>query len=339
MTFWRFTATVSGATRAILPMLLVWYLGTAEAADSRLLEKIATLESKGKAGTLDHLFVDSSTSRLFLTNQTNDTLDVFDLKSNQLLRQVSGQKTAHSVVYVPELNRIFVGCGGGFCNVLDGRSYMVVKSIPVEGADSVRFDSRTGHVGVASHKSLTLIDGKSLEVIAQVALPGTPHGFQIAKSGTAIYVNSEPPTQVAVVSPENKAVVNNYALVGEHKSVGPITLDEPNGRILVGLRAQPRLAVLDLASGKEVATAPIPEGADDMFLDPESKLIYVTSSTGFISVIRQIDADHYEHLADLTTVRGAKTSGYDPIQKRLYVAVPRQEGKEGPEIWVYQSRP
>jgi len=339
MIFGRCKAAISGATRVIVPILVLCQAGTAEAADDRLLERIATLESKGKTGTLDHLFVDSSTSRLFLTNQTNDTLDVFDLKSNQLLRQVSGQKAAHSVVYVPALDRIFVGCGGGTCNVLDGTSYILIKALPVEGADSVRFDSRTGRVGVASRKSLTLIDGKTLEVIAQVELPGTPHGFQIAKSGTAIYVNSEPPTQVAVVDPEKKVVVTNFALAGDHKSVGPITLDEPNGRILVGLRAQPRLAVLDIASGKEVATAPIPEGADDMFLDSESKLIYVTSSAGFISVVKQIDADHYEHVTDLTTVRGAKTSAYDPIRKRLYVGVPRQDGKGGPEIWVYQSRP
>jgi RNA polymerase sigma-70 factor, ECF subfamily len=41
---------------------------------------------------------------------------------------------------------------------------------------------------------------------------------------------------------------------------------------------------------------------------------------------------------ELHSKRG-KTSAYDPIRKRLYVAVPRQEGKDGPEIWVYQSRP
>lgn len=319
--------------------LVVCHAAIVRAADERLLERIATIESKGKPGTLDHLFVDSSTSRLFLTNQTNDTLDVIDLKTNQLLKQIPDQKTAHSVVYVPTLNRIFVGCGGGFCNVLDGTSYALIKSVPVDGADSVRFDPRTGRVGVASRNSLTLIDGKSLKIVAQVGIPGTPHGFQVAKNRPAIFVNVEPPAQIAVISPEKNEVVTKFPLAGDHRSIGPITLDEPNGRILVGLRAKPRLAVLDLASGKEVATAPIPEGADDMFLDPESKLIYVTSSAGFITLVKQIDADHYEHVADLATVKGAKTSAYDPAQKRLYVGVPRQEGKEGPEIWVYQSRP
>ena len=56
-------------------------------------------------------------------------------------------------------------------------------------------------------------------------------------------------------------------------------------------------------------------------------------------MIRQIDADHYESLTDVKTVQGAKTSTYDAEAQRLYLAVPRQEGKEGPEIWVYQARP
>jgi DNA-binding beta-propeller fold protein YncE len=150
---------------------------TALAADSAPLERIATIDSKGTAGTLDHLFVDSATARLFLANQSNRTLDVVDLKSNQLLKQVAGQQTAHSVVYVPGVERIFVACGAGVCNVLDAKSYALVKSLPVDGADSVRFDSRTNRVVVASRKSLTLLDGKSLAIVANTKLPGTPHGL------------------------------------------------------------------------------------------------------------------------------------------------------------------
>lgn len=311
-------------------------VSSAQAADS--LERVATIESTGKAGTLDHLYVDAGTARLFLTNQTNDTLDVIDLKSNRLLKQVADQKAAHSVVYVPNLDRIFVSGGAGFCNVLDGTSYALVKSLPVEGADSVRFDARSGRVAVASRKSLTFIDAKSLEITARIELPGTPHGFQVAKNRSAIYVNTEPPAQVTVVDPEKKAVVAGYPFAGEHKSIGPITLDEPNGRILVGLRAPPRFSVLDLATGKERATLPIPEGADDMFLDPESKLIFVSCSAGSIALIRQVDADHYERIADLPTLKGAKTSYFDPTLNRLYLGVPRQPDKNGPEIWVFESR-
>ncbi|HEV3299706.1 MAG TPA: hypothetical protein VG055_08695 [Planctomycetaceae bacterium] len=99
------------------------------------------------------------------------------------------------------------------------------------------------------------------------------------------------------------------------------------------------MAILDIDSGKETATCPIPEGADDMFLDAESKLIYVSCNSGFVAVIRQVDADHYAPIGTIQTTKGAKTSFYDPALKRLYLAVPRLSGRNGPEIWVYQARP
>ena len=309
------------------------------AADDGPLQQIATIELAGKPGTLDHLYVDSSSARLFLTNQTNDTLDIIDLKANRLAKQLRDQKTSHSVVYVPSLDRIFVSSGAGFCNVFDGTSYALAKSLEIDGADSVRFDARTGRVAVASRKGLTVIDAKTLEIMKRIELPGSPHGFQVAKDRPAIYVNVEPPAQVAVIDAERNEVVTSYPLAGDHKSIGPITIDEPNGRLLVGLRAKPRLAVLDMSSGQEIASLPIPEGPDDMFLDPESKSIYVSCNAGFIATIRQIDANRYERLGELATTKGAKTSFYDPILKCLYLAVPRREGKSGPEIWVYQPRP
>jgi hypothetical protein len=38
------------------------------------------------------------------------------------------------------------------------------------------------------------------------------------------------------------------------------------------------------------------------------------------------------------TVKGAKTCLYVPDRGKLYLAVPRQEGKDGPEIHVYQVK-
>jgi DNA-binding beta-propeller fold protein YncE len=309
------------------------------AEDRPPLERIATIELRGSAGTLDHLAADWKNSRLFVANQSNNTLDVVDVKSNKLVKQVAGQKQIHGIAYAPDLDRIFVGNGGdGVCNALDGRDYTVLKSIPVNGADSVRYDPRTNHVFVAANKGLSVIDAKTLDLITTIKLPAPPYGFQVAIEKPRVYVNAGAPCQVAVVDSEHNEIVARYPL-GAHKGIGPLALDEANQRILVGLRRKPRLAVLELESGKECASVPIPEGSDDMFLDAKDKRIYISCSSGFVAVIRQIDADHYEAVASVPTVKGAKTSFYDAATRRLYVAVPRQPGKDGPEVWVYQALP
>ena len=308
-------------------------------AEDRLpLERVATIQLKGVAGTLDHLSADFDNSRLFVANESNNTLDVVDLKSNRLVKQVAGQREIHGIAYARDLNRIFVGNGEGVCNALDGRDYSLIKSVPVPDADSVRYDPRTHRVFVAGERSLTVIDAKSLEVLSTVKLPAPPHGFQIAADHARVYVNTGVPCEVSVVDANKSEVVARYPL-GAHQGIGPLTLDESNHRILVGLRREPRLAVLKLESGKECASLPIPEGSDDMSLDAKAKRIYISCSSGFVAVIRQIDADHYESVANVPTIKGAKTSLYDAVTKRLYVVVPRQPQAEGPEVWVYQARP
>jgi hypothetical protein len=208
----------------------------------------------------------------------------------------------------------------------------------VPDADSVRYDIRTHRVYVASEKSLAVIDAKSLELLSTVKLPAPPHGFQVAAKSDRVYVNTGVPCEVSVVDANKCEVTDRYPL-GAHKGIGPVTLDEANKRILVGLRRPPRLAVLELEAGKERASIAIPEGSDDMSLDAETNRIYISCSSGSVAVIRQIDADHYESVANVPTLKGAKTSIYDAGTKRLYVVVPQQAGQERPEISVYQARP
>ncbi|HEV3445614.1 MAG TPA: hypothetical protein VG099_13285 [Gemmataceae bacterium] len=110
------------------------------------LERIATIELKGKAGTLDRMGADWKNHRQFVANQSNNTLDVVDVKNNRLVKQVAGQKEIHGIAYAADLDRIFVGNGEGVCNALDGRDYALLKSVPVPDADSVRYDPRTHRV-------------------------------------------------------------------------------------------------------------------------------------------------------------------------------------------------
>ena len=59
-------------------------------------------------------------------------------------------------------------------------------------------------------------------------------------------------------------------------------------------------------------------------------------------MIRQIDADRYESLGTIATVKRARTSIFNPETGHLYLAVPRtadRPDQENPEVWVYQARP
>jgi DNA-binding beta-propeller fold protein YncE len=311
----------------------------ATAADSKL-ELVQTIVLKGKSGKLDHLALDRKRERLFLANTINGTLDVVDLKAGKLLKQIAGQTGIQGVAYADDLDRVFVGLGtGGLCNVFEGQDYKLEKTIKfTDDADNVRYDPLTHQIFVAhAEQALGIIDAKTLTVSADVHLSGTAEGLVMAAGQPWLYAVIPTPSQLVVVDVKKKAIQTSYPIrlaTGGH----PVAVDGVNHRIFVGCRQEPSVVVLDSESGRELSSVPIPGGIDDLFFDAKRKLMYASCSDGFLVVICQKDADHYEVVEKLETVKQAKTMLFDDSSSRIFLAVPRQPGKDGPEIRIFQIK-
>jgi hypothetical protein len=96
---------------------------------------------------------------------------------------------------------------------------------------------------------------------------------------------------------------------------------------------------MDSETGAEITGVPIPGVTDDVFYDAKRKRLYASCGEGYLAVIQQQGPNRYEVVEKLPTIKDARTCYFEPETGRLYLAVPRQAGKEGPEIWVYQARP
>jgi DNA-binding beta-propeller fold protein YncE len=320
-------------------------LGVSPAVQAAELELVQTIVLKGKPGGLDHLALDAKRERLFVANKVNNTLDIVDLKAGKLLEQKPNQTAIQGIAYAPDLDRVYVGLGSnGLCNVFDGASYKILKTIKFkDDADNVRYNPSTHLVYVAhAEKELGVIDARTLTVKTNIKLPGAAEAFQMETKRPRIYLNTPSPSLVVVIDTEKNEVMNTYPV----KMAGnghPLVLDEANHRVFVGCRKdqmkEPMIVILDTETGKEVAGVPIPDGVDDIVLDAQRKRLYASCGDGFLVVFQQIDADHLALVEKIPTAKGAKTCLYVPETGRLYLAVPRQEGKEGPEIRVYQAKP
>lgn len=310
------------------------------AAPAAELELVQTIPLKGKAGGLDHLALDAKRERLFVANKVNNTLDIVDLKAGKLIEQKPNQTAIQGIAYSPELDRIFVGLGtNGLCNVFDGENYKIVKTIKYkDDADNVRYNPATRLVYVAhAEKELGVIDGKTLAKKADIKLPAAAEGFQIESKRPRLYLVTPDPSQLVVIDTDKNEVATTYPIKsasGGH----PVALDEANHRVFVGCRKEPTLVVLDTETGKEVATVGIPADVDDLYLDAKRKRLYASCGEGSLVVIEQKDADTYKVLEKVATAKGAKTCLYVPDTGRLYLAVPQQEGKGGPEVRVYRVK-
>jgi hypothetical protein len=165
-----------------------------------------------------------------------------------------------------------------------------------------------------------------------------PESYQLEKSGPNIYVNLMDLKQIGVMDRATKKLTK-WELPPKFGENFPMALDEPDHRLMIVTRTPPRLVVYDTNSGKVVATQPCVADVDDLYYDANHKRVYIPGGQGFIDVFQQKDADHYERLARIPTVVGARTAGYTPrVGKkgldRVFLAVPYSPSKEA-AVWTY----
>ncbi len=328
---------------AVLAVLTVLLLagGPVRAADPAPLELMQKIALHGPAGKrLDHLALDAKHGRLLVANMANASFDVIDLKAGKLLKSVPDQRGVQGVAHAPDVGRVFVGVGeDGVCNVFDDQEYKLEKAIKLADADNVRRDARARRVYVAhAEKSLAAIDPKTLDVEAEIKLPGQPEAFQVEAGRPRIYLNVPSQKVVVVIDTEKNEVVKTYPLKSAERNY-PLALDEEGHRLFVGCRKPAAVVILDTESGQELGSVAIPGDTDDVFFDARHKRLYASCGEGFLAVLRQADASRFEVQEKIPTVKLARTCLFDAEGGRLFLAVPGQAGKDGPEIWVYRANP
>ena len=323
-------------------LCLVCFLAAAGWASAQTgpLDLIRTIPLAGVNGRIDHLAVDLKSRRLFVAALGNDTIEVVGLKAGGKVRSLSGFNEPQGIVYAPSFDKVFVANGvDGLCRILDGRTFKMVGTVAVgDDADNASYDEKKRRVYIGyGEGALAVLDAQTGTRVNDIKLAGHPEAFQLEKNGDRIFVNIPSAGQIAVVDRENKEVAATWPLAGAGENF-PMALDEANHRLFVGCRQPARLQAYDTDNGKLVASAKINGDTDDLFYDAGRKRIYLSCGEGFLDVIAQRDADHYETVTNLPTASGARTCLFVPELNLLCLAVPKRPGREA-EIRVFAVRP
>lgn len=300
----------------------------------------------GVEGRFDHMAVDNKNGRVFASVYGNDSVEVLDTARGKRIRSIQeGFIKPQMVAYLPELNRIVVSSeGDGTCKILDADTYKLIDTVKFsDDADQLRYDPVAKRVYVAygdgDESAIGAFDAttdKRLEGEFKVA--AHPESFQLEEKGPKIFANLASISQIAVID-RNTRKIKNWKLE-EAGTNFPMALDEAHRRLFVAARKPARLLVLDMDTGKAIASLPGAIDTDDMSYDSDRKRIYVTSGEGFIFVYQQIDPDRYQRIAKIPTAIGARTSAYTgQVGKHnsFYLAVP-ERSDHGAELWVYETR-
>ena len=290
-------------------------------------------------GRIDHFTFDAKRKRVIGAALGNNTVEVVDTFAGRDIHSISGAANPQGLAFVGELNKLFVANGAdGKLRVYGGDSFTLLNTINIgEDADNVRYDPAEKRVYVAyggdDKGGIAVIDAASGERLDDAAkLDAHPESFQIASSKPVIYANIATKAKVVLIDRTTHKVTDWPLKSG--KANYPMALDEADHRLFVVTRKPAQLVVLDTDNGSLIASVPCVADSDDVYYDASRKRIYAPGGEGFVSVVQQIDVDHYRPLAKIPTMVGARTGFWYEKRDRLYLAVPASS-KQGSALWVY----
>ena len=322
-----------------IAILLLLSATLAKAQATAPLKQAATIELPEVHGRIDHMSLDVTGQRLFVSALGNDTVEVIDLKTGKRTNTISGLHEPQGVLFVAANDRVFVASSkDGTVKIFDGASLQLLKTIEYgDDADNLRYDSARQRVYVGyGGGSLGELDTEGQKT-GDAKLGSHPESFQLEKNSPRIYVKQPKLRKIALEDRESHSVVTTWG-TGFSLANYAMALDVADHRLFVVTRYPARLLVMDTGSGKIVQKLPAVGDCDDVFFDQERKRIYATGGKGAISVFEQLDPDHYKEAARVPTVKGARTSFYSPELGRLYLGV-RRQGSTPAMIQVFEAGP
>ena len=301
------------------------------------LKLVRTIPMPGVRGRIDHLSIDVKGHRLFVSALGNDTVEVLDLTSGKDIHSIGGMHEPQGVFYVPESNKIFVANGDdGVVRVLDGSSYKQLSTVQLSSdADDIRYDvaKRLIFVGYGSG-GIAVLNAMTGRELGTIKLRGHAEAFEVENGGSRIYVNVPTAEEIAIADWNRRSVIERWPME-RYRDNFPMALDRAHHRLFVVCRRPAELLALDSRSGKVVVHLAVVGDADDVYYDEARRRIYVSGGRGAISVVDQVDADHYRLKTSIPTAPGARTSLFVPQLNRFYLAVPRRGAHEaGIRIYV-----
>jgi DNA-binding beta-propeller fold protein YncE len=246
---------------------------------------------------------------------------VVDADNGKLIGTIPDTPGVHGIAIAGEFKHGFTSNGReNKVSMFDTDTLKLINKIDVgKGPDGIYYDPGTKRVFTNNHGShdISAIDAKTGQVVGTVKAEGD--GEQAVIAGGLIYVNSESTNEVVVFDPKSLEVKNRFP-IGVAKTPTGLAYDPKTKRLFIGTRNEPKMVVMDAASGKVINSWPIGRGVDYGGFDPQAKLIFFSCSEGVLNIFHEKSADDYEDAGAVKTQPSAKTMAFDPKTKKVFLS-------------------
>ena len=276
-------------------------------------------------GGFDYVAIDSSARRLYISHGTQ--VEVVDADTGKLIGTIADTPGVHGAAIAPEFKHGFTSNGReNKVSMFDPTTLQLIKKIDVgKGPDGIYYDPAVKRVFTNNHGShdITAIDAATGDLAGTVNLEGDGEEAVIGKDGL-IYVNSENTNEVVAFDPRSLQVKKRFP-VGVAKTPTGLAYDSKTNRLFIACRNEPKMVVMDAATGKVLGSFPIGAGVDYAAFDPGAKLAFFSCGDGTLSIYHEKSADEYEDAGAVKTQPSAKTMAFDPKTKKIFLSAAEYE--------------
>ena len=273
----------------------------------------------GGDGGWDYLAVDPHSKLLYITR--GDHVMVIDTASGKQVADIPGLHGIHCVVFSSDGVHGYITDGGANQVVeFNRRTNTVEKTIPAgDHPDGAVFEPVTKTVWAFNGRShnVTVIDTKTDQVVATIALPGKPE-FPVADGRGYVFDNIEDKSELVKLNAKTLKLDATWPLAPCESPSG-LAIDAVHRRLFPVCDNQV-MAVVDANNGKVVTTVAIGDGPDAARFAASGQYAFSPNGgSGTLTVIHEDSPDHYSVVQTLPTKRGARTMAMDPDGARVYV--------------------
>jgi DNA-binding beta-propeller fold protein YncE len=278
---------------------------------------IKRLKAGGEGGW-DYLTVDEAARRLYISRSTH--VMVIDLDSDKVVGDIPNTPGVHGIAVAPELNRGFTSNGkADTATIFDLKTLKVLGEVKTGGnPDAIIYDPASKKVFTFNGRSkdATVFDAVSGKVVRTIPLGGKPE-FSALDGKGKVYVNNEDTNEVIEIDSLKARVSRRFSLKPCEEPTG-MGLDSVHGRVFSGCHNK-IMTILDIKTGKLLATVPIGANVDGNGFDAGTGLAFSSNGDGTLSVVREASPGKFEVLETVTTQPGSRTMAIDPKSHYIYL--------------------
>jgi DNA-binding beta-propeller fold protein YncE len=281
----------------------------------------APLELTGTTGKFDFIKMDAANRRLLACHTGNGSLDVIDVDAGKLIKSIP-TGNAQGVAVDEKNGRYFVSASKPTQMVIiDSTKLEVASEVPLPGpVDVMTYDPKSNRAFVCNDEKpeLWIIDPEAKKILTTLTLPGAGmEDLALYADGTFLFQNLKESNLLAKIDPAAGKVVEMWPTSPADKPHGLAMVDGANAVLIAG--GTGKLALIDLGSGKVIASTDIAPRVDEMAYDPALKRAYCASGTGAISVV-SVGADKLTTIDTVPSSQGAHSIAVDLKTHTVWIA-------------------